>query len=147
MEEGNMTTREPRLTRGLYALMLAMAALAGAACDDDSPLAPETGAVYLIAVGQDLFRVRVTEPEALAVFEARRTSGQIGVVAGTLAAGDGGFNAPWSWHLEPSTVHAPDVTIGTCSGTPAGVEQDLEYWLNQVGDFCPVEAQIIAVLE
>ena len=66
-----------------------------------------------------------------------------GVVSGTLRAGDGDFNAPWSWHWEPESVHTPDLAIEVCDGRPSMVEDDLAYWLGTVKQFCPWGARVV----
>ncbi|MEM1665102.1 MAG: hypothetical protein QXQ31_04010 [Zestosphaera sp.] len=58
--------------------------------------------------------------------------------------GDGGFNKPWSWHLDPDTVEVADATIELCDGMPSFVESELEYWLNVVKRYCPWNTKVIA---
>ncbi|PZQ87760.1 MAG: hypothetical protein DI534_13330 [Leifsonia xyli] len=36
--------------------------------------------------------------------------------------GDGGVNAPWSWHIDPATLEFVDVTTEVCDGLPEYVE-------------------------
>jgi len=136
-----MMARDWRFARSARLLFLSLALLVAVCADTTS--APVTEPVFVIDVGGQQFRVRVTDPASIADFEERRREAEAGIVAGPLRAGDGGFNAPWSWHLDPATVHVADVSIGLCGGTPAAVEADLEYWLNQVGDFCPAGARVI----
>lgn len=69
------------------------------------------------------------------------------VVSGTLARGDGGFNTGWSWHWIPASVHAADPAIEVCDGRPSFVEEDLDYWVDTVGQFCPWGATVIQRLE
>jgi hypothetical protein len=71
-------------------------------------------------------------------------SGRVGVISGQLAAGDGGFNAPWSWHLVPSSVTAPDLAIELCDGRPSFVQNDLTYWMQSVKQFCPWGARVVS---
>lgn len=79
--------------------------------------------------------------------EARLESGREGVVLGRLAAGDGGFNAPRSWHMVPGTVETPDAAIEVCDGIPSMAEADLDYWLDTVGRFCPWGARVVERLD
>jgi len=58
------------------------------------------------------------------------------VVGGRLRAGDGGFNQPWSWHLDPDTVGISDGSVEVCVACPSSVKGDLAYWL-RFGWFCP----------
>jgi hypothetical protein len=123
---------------------LALGAFA-AACDDSSTGPDEQAAVFIIEVVDETFRIRIEDPDLVA--QARRILGgeePQKIVTGQLAAGDGGFNDPWSWHLVPETVGFAEAAIELCDGKPSFVEDDLSYWLNTVGTYCPWSAQIIA---
>ena len=50
-------------------------------------------------------------------------------------AGNGGSNLAWRWHFADFTL--VEAAIELCDGTPTLVEENLEYWLNTVGSFCP----------
>lgn len=66
-------------------------------------------------------------------------------VAGPIKAGNGGVNLAWSWHLADFALS--EAAIELCDGTPALVEQDLDYWLGTVKRFCPWSAYVHAELE
>jgi hypothetical protein len=55
-------------------------------------------------------------------------------VVSTPLRGDGGFNAPRNWHLDPASIHFAEVTIEACQSTPQFLEDNLDYWIdfNQV---------------
>ena len=90
------------------------------------------------------FRALLERPEDIARAEAALESdGQAGIPSGALAEGDGGINAPHAWHLV--NVELADVTIELCDGTATMVDEDLDYWLNTVGQFCPWSATLIAL--
>ena len=62
---------------------------------------------------------------------------------GPLLAGDGGINAPWSWHLDPDRVDMTEAAIEVCDGSPSYVEghrADFE----AVG-YCPWSGRVVAV--
>jgi hypothetical protein len=126
---------------GLWLALLLIGASPG--CGDD-PAQSTEGRTFTVEVSGEQFRVRVAGASNIAAFEARRESGVTGVINGELRAGDGGFNAPWSWHLDPETVHAPDITIELCDGRPSLVEADTAYWIRTVGRFCPWGARVVA---
>ena len=115
------------------------------ACGEASGL--PSSALFEVDVAGETFRVRVETTEQIAQLEARRAAGAPGVIMGSLKAGDGGFNQPWSWHLDPATVETPDMAIELCDGRPTHVEQDLEQWLNVVKSFCPWGATVVRRLE
>lgn len=63
-------------------------------------------------------------------------------INGPIAAGDGGhnFNGPhrFAWHFVPDQWSLAEISIELCDGRPySDVEQNLQYWLYQVGRFCP----------
>ena len=119
---------------------LVLAILALFACDDTA--APAPPARYTVEVSGETFVVEVTSAAQIDQMEARLASGVEGVVSGELLAGDGGHNEPWSWHMVPESVHAPDMAIELCDGRPSMVEDDLTYWIDTVGQFCPWGATV-----
>ena len=126
-------------------MILLASGASAAGCDDSSTGPDEEGAVFVIEVIDETFRVRIENPDLIA--QARRIlAGEEPqkIVTGSLAAGDGGFNDPWSWHVVPETVGFAEAAIELCDGKPSFVEDDLSYWLNTVGTYCPWSAQVIA---
>jgi hypothetical protein len=65
-------------------------------------------------------------------------------VNGRLAAGHGGFNLGWSWHLDPDAWNLVEASVELCDGTPSFVEEDIPYWLENVGSFCPWSSFVAA---
>ena len=57
-------------------------------------------------------------------------------INGSLDHGDGGFNQPWNWHIIHNEWALADMSIGVCNATPEEIENDLEYWINTVGQLC-----------
>ena len=114
----------------------------GLQCGD--PVAPDPEAVFEVQVVHERFRVQVNDRVQIDSFAARLASGAEGNITGTLAAGDGGVNAPWSWHLDPHTVQVADISIELCDGLPSFVEADLTYWLGTVKQYCPWAVKIVA---
>ena len=51
----------------------------------------------------------------------------------------------WSWHVDPQEAFWAEVTIELCDGRPSYIEQDLDYWLNTVKEYCPWSAQIQSI--
>ena len=109
----------------------------------DTPMEPDGSAVFRVEVEGENFRILLRDPDRIAEAEQHLLSGRVGVLSGTLRASDGSFNSPYSWHLDPATVHFPDAAIELCSGLPSFVEADLDYWLNTVRTYCPWGAKIV----
>jgi hypothetical protein len=82
----------------------------------------------------------VTDPDTIRLAQDNLEGRNTRFPTGTLRAGDGGSNAPWSWHLDPATVRLVEMAIEICDGRPSDVEM-------HQGDFptyCPWGARIVA---
>ncbi|MGH7710389.1 MAG: hypothetical protein ACREOG_03845 [Gemmatimonadaceae bacterium] len=124
---------------------LALAAVtAVAACGSDST-SPSDVATFVVQVGSEQFAVRVVDQATFAKLNARMQSGNPGVIIGRVVIGDGGFNAPWTWHLEPSSIDAPQASIELCDGTPSYLEAHRDEWIASVRDYCPWTAKVVSV--
>lgn len=91
------------------------------------------------------FLVKMTNPatiqQALDDLQGRRRL----IVSSIVNSGDGGFNSPWSWHLDPARVILGEIFIEVCDGRPSYVETHLAEWLGQ--RYCPWGAKVNAVYE
>lgn len=91
----------------------------------------------------EIFRVEVTDPTVVAEADALLGRGNVKILYGRLAAGDGGVNPPWSWHFDPASVSFVDVAMEACDGCPGEVEANLGYWFS-LGIYCPWTAEVVA---
>ena len=103
-----------------------------------------SGWLFTVDVNGERFKVLVKDPELAGVFRSMLRGERSGIVIGELRAGDGGFNKPWSWHLDPDTVSIADATIELCDGMPSFVEAELDYWLSVVKRYCPWGGRVVA---
>lgn len=120
-----------------------IAALLVASCSTPAGPNEPAGPSFEVEVSGEVFAVGVETPAQAEALRARMRTGQRGVVSGRLAAGDGGVNRGYDWHLEPATVHAPDVAIELCDGRPSMVSADRAYWLGTVRQYCPWGARVV----
>jgi len=90
----------------------------------------------------EVFRILLRDSDVIAQARAFIGAGNRRIVTGSLVQGNGGFNAPWSWHLDPDTVRFPEVAIELCDGCPSDVEANGGNWA--LGSFCPWSSEIIA---
>lgn len=67
-------------------------------------------------------------------------------INGAIAAGDGGHNSPWNWHFQADQWDLVQISMELCDGTCQIVEKDIDYWLNDVGSFCPWAARVVEEL-
>ena len=57
-------------------------------------------------------------------------------INGLLEEGNGAINSPWNWHIIPNEWVLSEMSIGGCNGSPFDVENNLDYWINNVGSLC-----------
>jgi hypothetical protein len=96
----------------------------------------------LLAPDGEVFRILLRDLDLIAQARALVGAGNRKIVAGNLARGNGGFNAPWSWHLDPASIRFPEVAVELCDGCPGGVEANAGTW--GTGLFCPWSSEVIA---
>ncbi len=135
--------------RHVVALLLAMLVLPAPTLGSAAQEATPDPAVPLVVVtfasaDGSTFRAELEQPADIAAVQAALAGdGNAGIPNGALAYGDGGVNAPHEWHMEGTTL--ADVTIELCDGTATMVDEDIAYWVETVGQFCPWTATVVAV--
>jgi hypothetical protein len=100
---------------------------------------------FTIGVVSQQFTLRATDTETIQQLIENYNGKNNFHVTGTLVKGDGGFNSPWSWHLDPSSVRMAEVSIELCDGTPSFVEENLDYWLDTVHTYCPWSSKVVSI--
>jgi hypothetical protein len=142
--EEHLAKRRARRRRILAAsLTVTLFGAAAVAVNLTLPRGPPATTGFIVDVVGERFVIRVTDPETIRLARENLNGGNDRFPAGKLATGDGGFNAPWSWHLRPDTVRMVENAIELCDGRPSHVEQDLTYWVETVGHFCPWSGRIV----
>jgi hypothetical protein len=108
--------------------------LAGVGCSDSS--GPDDARfVFRDPLTQDAVRLEITNSEGRAQADALLRSGEARWALGTLKRGDGGFNGPWTWHIDPATITFAEVTIEACQTAMSAIDDDLDYWID-FGQVC-----------
>jgi hypothetical protein len=110
-----------------------------------SPSEIEGKSFILQTANGDRFKVYATDPEAIQLLTDNYNGLNNMFVMGRLVIGNGGFNSPWSWHLDPDHVTMAEFAIELCDGTPSEVEHNLAYWLFQVETFCPWSSKVVEI--
>jgi hypothetical protein len=131
-------TRMRAWRRAGAAAALAFAALGFPGCSGTEPSPGE--AEFLVSVGGETFVMRVRDPETIRLAREGLQGRAQSFPAGPLRRGDGGFNAPWSWHLDPAEVRLVEAAIEVCDGLPSYVEAHLSDYPR----YCPWGARIVA---
>lgn len=108
-----------------------------------SPSAEEGPVVVTFEVaGSEQYRVELTDATDIDI--ARRLlAGEEapGIPNGLVLPGDGGVNAPWSWHIDPQDFEWAEVTTEVCDGLPSHVEEGTLSGTR----FCPWSARVVDV--
>jgi hypothetical protein len=120
-------------------LTTVLALVAGGGCGGATQ-ATETVADFVVAVGSEQFVLRVSGAETIRAARERLAGRGTGFPSGPVRPGDGGFNAPWSWHLDPAETRIVEVAIEVCDGTPSYVEAHLD----EFPTYCPWAAVIVS---
>ena len=121
-----------------------------AACGGNSLTNPELegGVLALFEVSGERFSAFVTNPEIISeILALEAGTSEASIPNGRLIRGPGPaeYNLPWSWHMDPMEIEMAEVTIELCDGTPSIIENNLDEWLEVVGQFCPWDARLISV--
>lgn len=95
---------------------------------------------FVVAVAEERFVLRVTDPETIRLARESLAGRGGRFPAGPVGRGDGGFNAPWSWHLDPTETRLVEAAIEICDGRPSYVEAHLD----EFPTYCPWGAIVVA---
>jgi len=90
--------------------------------------------------GDDSFIAKTSDPDVIVTVENqldKPMDKRNMFIIGDIKGGNDGYNNGWSWHFTPNEWNMAEVSVEVCDGTPQGVEGNLDYWINQVGYFCP----------
>ena len=72
---------------------------------------------------QGTYKIELITPEQIEhVKELMAGSEEGRIPVGTIVRDNPGVNAPWSWHIDPTTLEFADATTEVCDGLPEYVE-------------------------
>jgi hypothetical protein len=112
-----------------------------AAPSDETIAAPAV--VTFEVAGVEEFKVELVTNDLVAHAIGLRDGKDLAAIPiGTVVRDDPGVNAPWSWHLEPSTFAFADVTVEVCDGIPSYVEDGTV----TSDQYCPWSARVVSVV-
>jgi hypothetical protein len=141
--------------------MTVVALLLVAACKDDSsaegPGEPGTQvASFRFRMQDDLaglheFVATTSDPAVIAQVRGQlQLPGSMrnlhinGVIEAAGTPGDTGWNHGWDWRYADDAWELAAISAEYCDGTPEQVQQNLSYWLDTVGQFCPWGSMVVA---
>jgi hypothetical protein len=120
-------------------LIVAASAVAANACSSPTTPTPAV-AEFIVDVDGERFTVRASDAETIRLADENRLGRNQRFPIGALRPGNGGFNAPWTWHLEPSSVRFVEAAIEVCDGRPSYVEAHQ----SDFATYCPWGAKVVA---
>jgi hypothetical protein len=85
------------------------------------------------------FVLRLTDPDAIRLAQANLDGANTRFPLGTVRRGNGGFNQPWSWHLDPAGTTLVDLAIEICDGRPSYLETHLD----EYPTYCPWGGRVV----
>lgn len=123
------------MTKLRVAVIAGVLTLAVLSCSDSTDPTTRARFVFRDPVTSTVVRLEITNAEGLEQAENLLQTGVGHWALGTPRRGDGGFNAPWSWHIDPATVTFAEVTIEACQSAASAIGDDLDYWID-FGQVC-----------
>lgn len=136
-----------RTTRRLsLAFILIFSALFLLSCS--SPESPELegGILVTFDVQGEQYSIFITNEETIdQVYALRAGESNASIPSGKLLRGQVSYNEPWSWHIDSEDIEMAEFTIELCDGLPSHVEENLDYWVDTVGRFCPWSAELVSI--
>lgn len=118
---------------------LALAALSFgcSSAEPDGPFAD-----FVVDVDSERFVLRSTNPATIVQLREVVAGRRSGFPIGPLRQGNGGFNTPWSWHLDPAQTRVTEIAIEVCDGRPTYVEAHV----TEFPSYCPWGARVVSEL-
>ena len=132
--EYHRTFSSSRIRRTTFLLAAAFAS----SCSSTSPTAVHVD--FVVSAAGETFVMRALDDETIRLARQNLAGQNAHFPIGSLRRGDGGFNAPWSWHLDPAEVRMAEAAIEVCDGRPSYVESHLD----EYPTYCPWGARVVA---
>jgi hypothetical protein len=131
-----------------FGFIIAVFTLLIAGCT--SPASPdlEGGILATFDVQGEEYSIFITNEDTIDdVFALEAGTSIATIPSGKLLRGQVSYNKPWSWHIDSEDIVMAEITIELCSGLPSHVEENLDYWVDTVGRFCPWSAELVEIVD
>lgn len=148
-----MPHHERSFRTSIIAVTVALLAVGLAGCDVAAPPAPSASptstpvdlpaapaVVTFDVADQGTYSIELVRDDLIEHVAELMAGGEDGrIPSGRIVRdGDGGVNAPWSWHIDPDSLEFVDFTTEVCDGLPSYVED-----LTLTSDiYCPWNATV-----
>jgi hypothetical protein len=64
-------------------------------------------------------------------------------IAGPIAPGNGGHNGDYPWHFVAGEWALTEAATETCDARPSRVSENISYFVEEVGRYCPRNARVL----
>lgn len=123
--------------RHLRTLICGLALIVAVSCSH--PSSPSGPTEFIVDVGGERFVLRTTNAETIRLASENMQGLNRRFPAGPLRDGNGGFNGPWTWHLDPDQTQMVEAAIEVCDGKPSYVEAHK----SDFPTYCPWSARVV----
>lgn len=115
-------------------------------CSNNTSSDPEETATFeFVTTGDEHFFAQTSNPEVIEKARQQLSLPQEErnlFINGEIERGTEQNNG-WSWHFVPGEWDLVETSIEVCDGRPSAVEEDLDYWVDDVGRFCPWSSYVM----
>lgn len=119
---------------------------AGGDAGDGAPCAKRTGgALVHFRICDEPLALWITDDEFIDEAIDNAGEGQVRVPVFDQVVAGTDCDPQWSWHVQPDQAGWADATIELCDGCPSYLEENLDDWIDQVGNYCPWSAEVESV--
>jgi hypothetical protein len=133
-----VTMPDLKVTQSLRPLA-AVALLFSMSASCKSPTEPSRN-LFAIGACNAVFHVQIDDATVAQQAVDLVGKGNVKIICGTVRAGDGGFNAPWPWHLDPASIRFTDVVAEILDRCP----QSAEVWIGDDHPYiCPTSTVVL----
>ena len=133
------------MKRNLITVILLIAYGCTGSSTDSGSQNPVATFELIHTVQNETFVAQTSDPDVIAKArsELSKPMGERQLhINGSIAAGAGGVNDPWSWHFNIGEWDLVEVSAEVCDAWPSYIENNLEDWMQSVGAFCPWSGRV-----
>lgn len=128
-------------------IVLVAVAVLISGCDttDTSPGTELRYFEFVDTTHDETFVAATTDPEVIETVEsqlAKPKDERNLHINGAIARGERDYNPGYPWHFVEGEWALAEISTEVCDGRPAALSENLDYWVDEVGRFCPWSSQV-----
>lgn len=100
---------------------------------------------FIDTTHEETFVVATSDPEVIEKVEAQLAKPKEERklhINGVIARGEQNYNPGYPWHFVEGEWALAELSAEVCDGRPSSVSEDLDYWVDEVGRFCPWSSRV-----